>query len=268
MRVRFAYLTLSAALATSVLQAQAPSVPPSPQKQTQQFYVQDGGTREILESIVIPPKPDAPFTLTLSTEWVKTFYDGGTTTMVNQRRIARDAKGRIYQERWFLVPKNGKIQSQMSAIQISDPNAHTHYNCFPLQKPATCQLTTFAPSTSAVYQMQGPPPGPLSNDTGEVTHEELGKQSIAGVETSGTRDSTIYNPGVFGNDRKVTAEREFWYSPQLGINLLSKRSDPRFGTQTFTVTDITLAEPDPNLFELPAGFKLEDRRQNSPNEVN
>ncbi len=268
MRVRFVCLTLSVVLAPASLFAQTPTAQPAPQKETQQVYVRDGGTRETLESIVIPPKPDAPFTLTLATEWVKTFYDGGTSTLVNQRRIARDAKGRIYQERWFLVPKNGKIESQMTTIQISDPNAHTHYNCFPLQKPRTCQLFTFVPSTATVYRTQGPPPGPLPNDAGEVIHEDLGKQFIAGVETSGTRDSTIYNPGVFGNDRKVTVEREFWYSPQLGINLLSKLSDPRFGTQVFTVTDLILAEPDSNLFELPAGFKIEDRRQNAPPEVN
>lgn len=268
MRLRLVFLSLSAVLAFGYVRAQAPSARPAPQTPAQQFYVEDGGTRETLESIVIPPKPEAPFTLTLQTEWVKTLYDGGTITSVNQRRIARDAKGRIYQERWFLVPKNGKIESRMTTIQISDPNAHTHYNCFPLEKPQTCQLTTFLPSTSAVYQTQGHPPGPLPDDAGTVIHEDLGKQFISGVETSGTRDATIYNPGVFGNDRKVTVEREFWYSPQLGINLLSKRSDPRFGTQTFTVTNLVLADPDPKLFELPDGFKVDDRRQTSPPEVN
>jgi hypothetical protein len=94
----------------------------------------------------------------------------------------------------------------------------------------------------------------------------LGKQLLSGVETSGTRDATIYNPGMFGNDRKVTVEREFWYSPQLGINLLSKRSDPRFGMQTFTVMNLMLADPDPKLFELPEGFQVEDRRQTAPPE--
>jgi hypothetical protein len=46
---------------------------------------------------------------------------------------------------------------------------------------------------------------------------------------------TGLNAGAFGNDRMMTTDREFWYSAKLGFNLLSKR-DPRFGTQTFTVT--------------------------------
>jgi hypothetical protein len=43
----------------------------------------------------------------------------------------------------------------------------------------------------------------------------------------------------------------FCYLPQLGFSLLSKRSDPRIGKQTFTVTNLALADPDPQLFELP-----------------
>ena len=278
MRVRLAFIMFTAvALAPGSLLGQTAAVQgpggqaagsPGAQQKQQQFYVQDGGTRETLESIVIAPKAGAPFTLTLQTEWVRTLYDGGTVTMVNQRKIARDTTGRIYQERWYLVPKNGKIESKMTTIQISDPNAHTHYNCFPLEEKHVCELTTFAPSTTAVYKMEGPPPGPLPNDAGTAIHEDLGKQLVSGVETTGTRDATIYNPGVFGNDRKVTVEREFWYSPQLGINLLSKRSDPRFGTQTFTVTNLIMSEPDVKLFDLPEGFKVVDRRQEAPAEVN
>src|SRR6202521_4046094 len=69
--------------------------PQGPQKPVQQFYAQDGGTSEYLESIVIPPKAQAPFTLILETEWVKTLSDGGTMTLVNKRRIARDSEGSI-----------------------------------------------------------------------------------------------------------------------------------------------------------------------------
>lgn len=254
------FLSVLAFPARVCAQKETTTVPVTPQKSVQEYYVRDGGVTETLESIVIPPKAGAPFTLTLQTEWVKTLYDGGTITSVNQRRIARDTTGRIYQERWFLVPKNGKIESQMTTIQIADPNAHTLYNCFMLQQPKQCVLSGYAPSTSAVYKEASPPPGDLKDGVGTALHEDLGKQFIDGLETIGTRDSVIYNPGVFGNDRKVTVEHEFWYSAQLGINLLSIRSDPRFGKQTFRATNLVLAEPDPKLFDLPDGFTVQDRR--------
>ena len=79
------------------------------------------------------------------------------------------------------------------------------------------------------------------------------------METEGTHDILIYNPGVFGNDRKMTVENEFWWSPQLGLNLSSIKIDPRIGKQTFTVTNLVQGDPDPSLFQLPAGFEVVDR---------
>ncbi len=61
----------------------------------------------------------------------------------------------------------------------------------------------------------------------------------------------------------MTIEREFWYSPQLGFNLLSQRSDPRIGTEIFTATNLVTTEPDANLFNPPDGFKVVDQRQNA-----
>jgi hypothetical protein len=227
---------------------------------TPTLYAEDGGTRERLRSVVVPPNADAPFTLTLETEWVSVSPDGGTTTRVNSRKIARDSAGRIYQERWWLVPKNGNVESQMTAIEIADPQEHTYLRCSLIDGKHTCAMTGFAPSTNTVYSMAGPRAGQLPNNAGVVLRDELGKQMVAGVEADGTKVTTIYNPGVFGNDRKVTVEREFWYAPSLGMDLLSKRVDSRYGTQTFTATNLILAEPDGKLFEVPEGFKVEDRR--------
>ena len=267
MRVLIVVLLASASLVALSLKAQDQTAPNAPKKQVQFVDTQDGGVREILQSIEVPPKSGAPFTLTLETEWVKILYDGGTVTFVNKRRIARDSAGRTYQERWALVPKNDdRVKSMMTVIQIADPNAHTLYNCFLVVKTNTCELLTYTGSTSNIYRPASPATGPLPGNQGDVLHESLGKQIIAGVETEGTHDVTTYNPGVFGNDRKVTIEQEFWYSPQLGINLLSIRSDPRIGKQTFTVTGVVQSDPDPALFELPAGFKVVDRRQTVPAE--
>ncbi len=67
----------------------------------------DGGTRERLVSIFIPNIPNAPFTATVNTEWVRALPDGTRITLVNHRLIARDSAGRIFQERRMLVPQNG-----------------------------------------------------------------------------------------------------------------------------------------------------------------
>jgi hypothetical protein len=250
---------------SSMAQDQSPVAPGAPhtvQRSVTRSHLEDGGVSETMESIVVSSKAQAPFTLTLESEWVRMFADGGTITLANKRRIARDVAGRVYQERWFLVPKNGKVESQMTTIQIADPNAHTLYNCFFVgPRKNVCELSVYAPASPAVDITAKNVAGDLPNDQGSYVHEILGKQFISGIETVGVHDATIYHPGVFGNDRNVTVERESWYSPQLDLNLLSTRSDPRTGKQTFTATNVALGDPDPGLFEIPAGFKVVDRRQ-------
>jgi hypothetical protein len=90
--------------------------------------------------------------------------------------------------------------------------------------------------------------------------ENLGTEMIGGVETVGQRETTTLEPGTIGNDAQLYITKEFWYSPQLGINLRVKRSDPRYGTQIFEVSDISRSEPDPKFFSVPAGFSVTDRR--------
>jgi hypothetical protein len=68
------------------------------------------------------------------------------------------------------------------------------------------------------------------------------------------------NGAVTGADRPLSVVKEFWYSPRLGVNLFTKRTDPRSGVEVFVVTDINPSEPDPGLFALPQGATITDRR--------
>lgn len=251
----FLFLSLSLISTNLFAQGAGATAGASPQRPVQQFHYEDGGVTETLQSIFIPPKMQAPFSLTLHTEWVKTLADGGTITLLNQRRISRDSRGRISQERAYLVPKNGKVESRVYMLQIADPHTHAVYDCF-LDSRHECVQLSYDASTSTEYKVASTPTGELPNGTGRAEHEDLGKQFIEGIEAVGTRDRAVYNPWLFGNDQIMTVEREYWYSPRLGINLLSILADPRIGKQTFRAAEIVQAEPDPSLFKLPSGFKV------------
>ena len=222
----------------------------------------DGGTRETLESIFIPPKPGAPFSLVLETEWARPMFGGGSVTVANRRRIMRDSKGRIYQERWGLVPKNGKLQSTMAWIQIADPDAHTLLNCAVVRK--RCDLMPYAGSTQVDYAPFTRPSGPLPSGDGFVQHEELGAGDVGGLPVTGVRETTTVAPGTRGNDQAMVTVREFWYSAQLGVNLRSTFQGPSAGKQTFLATEVTLQEPEDKFFQAPQGFVAVDERQTQP----
>jgi hypothetical protein len=234
------------------VQVQPPTRPPQ---------AQDGGTREVLESIAIPPLVNAPFSGTLVTEWTRPMADGGTYTLTNHRRIARDSAGRIYEERWLLVPKGSDIKSHMNFIQIADPINRTLYTCSIFHK--TCDLTAYRPAASAAFEDEPPPPPGRSKD-GTHTVENLGTKNLFGLDTIGTRQTTTIPQGTVGNDRPIQIVLEFWHSPRLGFNLESLRSDPRLGTQKFTITELDTVDPDRQLFTVPDGYQVVDQQTNPP----
>jgi hypothetical protein len=212
----------------------------------------DGGTREVLVSILIPSIPNAPFSATLSTESVRMLADGGRITLVNHRAIARDGAGRIFQERRLLVPPDGEHESVITQTEISDPGAHELYICKPDEH--VCQLESYSPPFFA-----GTPSA--INLAQKNSREDLGKEFIGGLEAAGTRETTVVEPGVIGNDSELHIIREYWYSPQLSINLSSKLQDPRIGTQDFELSNIIPGEPDPKLFKVPPGSQVIDLRR-------
>jgi hypothetical protein len=73
----------------------------------------------------------------------------------------------------------------------------------------------------------------------------------------GSREVTTLNVGVMGNEKPEPIVKEFWYSPRLGINVITKRFDPRASAiQNFVVGNINLEEPNPRMFEPPAGYRI------------
>ena len=227
--------------------AQSPAVVPRPP---------DGGNRETLVSILIPSLQDAPFTATVNTEVVRQLADGSNIRLENHRAIARDKAGRIFQERRLLVPADGRQQSVVTQTEISDPVAHTLYVCVPREH--VCQLEQFTAPEFA------PPAAvaPAGKDGGpsNLTREDLGKQTMGELEVTGTMESGVIESGAIGNDSPLLVKREYWYSPKLGVNLISKRQDPRFGTQKFEVSDVVLGQPSARLFEVPKGSRVIDLR--------
>ncbi|MEJ7622696.1 MAG: hypothetical protein WKF34_01765 [Pyrinomonadaceae bacterium] len=78
--------------------------------------------------------------------------------------------------------------------------------------------------------------------------EELGTRDFEGVSAEGTRKITTIPAGAIGNERAIETIYERWYSKELGMVVYSKNTDPRFGEQTYRLSNLIRAEPDPSLF--------------------
>jgi len=106
-------------------------------------------------------------------------------------------------------------------IEISDPVARELYICMPHGR--TCQVEVFSPPESLPYT----PPAKAHMAQGSSSESvDLGKQSVGGLERSARERTTIIPAGTIGNNGPLLSKREFWFSPRLGVNLISKRQDP------------------------------------------
>jgi hypothetical protein len=246
-----AYVAIGLLAASLTAQAQTPGQATA--------HAPDGGVKETLQSISIPPLTSAPFSATVTTEWTKILPDGTTATQKNHRIVARDSSGRIFQERRYFSPNGDKQPTPLSNLQYIDPNLHEYYDCIPQEK--TCYLRPWPGSALSAMSagMTGlracacatPQRAGMS-----VENQALGQETVEGITVTVSREVTTIAAGQIGNKKPEPIVKEFWYSPQLGVNLVTKRFDPRSGIQNFVVSQVSLYEPDRKLFEPPADYQI------------
>jgi len=233
--------TLALALSVPLAAQQAPEHAP------------DGGTHEQMQSVIIPPIPNAPFSANVVTEWTHILPDGSKRTTWNHRLVARDSSGRVFQERRYFSPTGQTTPTPLSQLQYDDPNLHERILCDPphpgTERSHTCRLFPFAANLKPeAPNATLPALVTLPNKT-TIQRQDLGRQSIEGVDALGSREITTIPAGLIGNEKPQPIVKEFWYSQRLGLNVVTKRFDPRVSSiQNITLTQINLGEPDPRLF--------------------
>ncbi|MDE1178607.1 MAG: hypothetical protein PW789_18690 [Edaphobacter sp.] len=213
-------------------------------------HAPDGGVRRMLESLTVPATPNAPFSATVTTEWTTILVDGSKQTSWNHRLIARDSSGRVFQERRYFMPDGDKVTTPLNEVDYVDPNRHEIEVCRP--QPKVCYERSYREPPATKPMASGALPG----GRGSVKEESLGHRSIDGVDAEGSREITTLNAGVDGLEREEPVVKEFWYSERLGLNVVTKRFDPRSGAQNIILSGISQSEPDPKLFVVPEGYRI------------
>ena len=221
-------------------------------------HAPDGHTVEHIDSIEIPTITNAPFSAVVVTELTRILPDGSEQTTWNHRTIARDSSGRVFQERRAFTP-NGNIETtRLGQLQYDDPNLHERELC---SQDLVCR--TYSYNFPLPPQDASLPPIVTLPNGNTIRNEGLGSNNIEGVDVVGSRETTSIPAGVMGNQRSEDIVKEFWYSPRLGINIVTKRINPSISSiQNFQVTKIDLSEPDPKLFQPPANYRRVSMREN------
>jgi hypothetical protein len=215
-------------------------------------HAPDGGTTQRVQSIDIPTIPNAPFSAVVVTEWTKIMPDGSTALMKNHRTVARDTLGRVFEERRYFTPDGDKQVTTLLQVDYKDPVLHRWVTC--VVNRQVCSEYTYNWPAGASAQKPQTVAQSAANGT---KSEDLGKKMIDNVEVVGSQEVMTIPVGAIGNEKAQPVVKEFWYSPRLGINVTTKRFDPRASTvQNFYVTAINQGEPDAQLFHTPAAYRI------------
>ena len=215
----------------------------------------DRGTDIRVHGIQVLPAKNRPFSARDHIEWTRTLEDGTVVKTEGYATVARDSQGRIYREHRSFVPLNSNQESRFIDIVLLDAIKHTGTTC--VMKTRRCTVNPYRSSTRFVLN----PDGLLDNGMRFLTRESIGHDAIDRVEVTGTRETIQIGAGAIGNDRTLVTTRDFWYSPALQVNLKVTRNDPRIGTQVLQLVNLSLTDPDPNLFQIPPGYVMQSLRR-------
>jgi hypothetical protein len=233
------------------------------------------------------PVTDAPYSAEAVTQMVQTLADGNRIVRESKAQVTRDGRGRTRREEGLamLGPFVNAPANEMRSVQISDPSTGTMIMLDMASKTAHKMP---APPRLLINKIGGPnverrfhvavEGGVAGAGFGgvymerrkaaagmrmsEPAVEPLGTQFMEGVAVEGTRTTFTIAAGQIGNELPINIVSERWVSPELKVLVVSRQTDPRFGETTYRLTNISRAEPAPELFEIPHDFTIVDPMKN------
>jgi hypothetical protein len=200
------------------------------------------------------PVTGAPYSAEMTTEILQQLADGNRIERRSTSSVARDSEGRVRREQQLAAIGPILPQRDTQIVTINDPVAKVHYSLDLNRKVAMQSPVMFTKRIEGPVRAFPPTGVAAAPDT---RTESLGTRDIEGVTAEGTRTVVTIPAGAIGNAAPIEIVSERWYSPELKIVLMSRRSDPRFGETTYRLERIVREEPSPELFQVPADFTIE-----------
>ncbi|MFN7996218.1 MAG: hypothetical protein U0Q18_21585 [Bryobacteraceae bacterium] len=217
-----------------------------------------------------PVVKGAPYTADVITEMTQVLADGTHINRQQSYTIYRDGEGRIRrdngEESWISDPVasvsyvlNNRDQTARR-MPVSQSISHDQIMTAKLKAEAAAGGLTFAKQPGMVLSITGGAATFAKHTEQAPKLESLGKQEMEGVQVEGTRTTMTIPEGEIGNDRPIQIVSERWESPELHVTVLSKHLDPMAGDRVEKLTAIRRGEPAQSLFEVPAGYQVQDAK--------
>jgi hypothetical protein len=238
----------------------------------------------------------APYSADQTTTTTQTLSDGNRLVHTSTAKMYRDDQGRTRIERNIGNIGGVATAEAHTIISINDPVAGVRYELQPdtrtaqkmaggpVKKQIDARQKTEAMAPNAVtggtpaaapngelsfVTFDGGGDGPAGGfvyrtdsvivpDGAKPATEELGVQTMEGLQVKGTRTTITISAGAEGNERPMQIVDERWYSPDLKTALKTIHTDPRMGETVFTLSNVSRSNPDASLFLVPPDYQVTD----------
>jgi hypothetical protein len=200
-------------------------------------------------------RPTVPYSADQEMETTRTLVDGTHIIIKNHSRLYRDSLGRTRIEMFANSTTQPRDDSQPTGINIFDPVDGVQYFLNPRNHTGTRNnfMRPAPPANSPAPAAPLTPPTP--KELSPRSHsEDLGVEMVEGIWARHTRMTITIPVNAQGNDRPMVETMERWFSEELQVDVLVKRSDPRNGDSIQRLTNIDRSEPDAALFRPPADY--------------
>jgi hypothetical protein len=179
-----------------------------------------------------------------------------TTTLNSRTKTATQRPAGFFNLQLRNAPVQAAVEAQAAlAAQLAALQAQREASIAAAGGRGGAPATAATPAPGGRGGGRGRGPAPAGGNQNTTT-ETLTPQNIEGVYATGTRTTLTIPAGQIGNEKAILVVDEVWFSPDLKINVLTKHSDPRMGENVYRLTNISRAEPDPTLFQVPAGYTM------------
>ncbi|HVA18155.1 MAG TPA: hypothetical protein VMV59_10645 [Candidatus Dormibacteraeota bacterium] len=196
---------------------------------------------------------NAPFTAQVTHESIQVLADGNRIDRKDTGTIARDSVGRTRRE--MSLPAIGPLAASGAVprlIFIKDPAAGKNYVLDEQKKTALVMNISFGKKFRAFRFADSP----MGAKEPVASTESLGTKTMDGLTVQGTRTTRTIPAGQIGNEKPIVITIEKWYSPDLQTVVSLTRTDPRFGTTKYQLTNVDRAEPPQSLFIVPQDYTV------------
>ncbi len=199
----------------------------------------------------------APFSADVVKQSTQLLPDGSRALLETRGKMFRDTQGRTRVETELA---SGPGSATRHFITIFDPIQQTS---LVLNVEAMTGVVYHLPPAPAVSDKQlkliADAQARKSTARPSAGSEDLGATTMEGFSVTGTRSTHPVEAG--SNNKAQSAATETWFSPELKVVLLSMTQLPQAVTQSTRLINIVPGAPDPALFQVPAGYAIQDHSQ-------